>query len=210
MASNVIDIGSRRRKAFRRNNRLADLIFCPFTLVPGAGGRVLLWWSEERTWIAAFPSLQAAHDFILGKEEGWPRNPGWDRSDTSINVKSALYEQQEKNGKFPQFEFAASSNVFDLYIPLGLGPEALSRLVYYDQYACGYEVDCDLIDVWCPLVAQVLSGGGWGLEPEVVARVAPVMTEILLRTTKHQIELERALDQRLATEKRGEGENEAT
>jgi hypothetical protein len=96
------------------------------TLVPGAGGRVLLWWSEERTWIAAFPSLQAAHDFILGKEEGWPRNPGWDRSDTSIDLKPALYEYRQKNGRFPQFEFSECSNVFDLYTPLGLGPASLS------------------------------------------------------------------------------------
>ena len=51
-----------------------------------------------------------------------------------------------------------------------------------------------MIDVWCPLRAQVLSGGGWGLEPELVARIAPVMTEILLRTTKHQIELANATE----------------
>jgi hypothetical protein len=94
MASNVIDIGSRRRKAFRRNNRLADLIFCPFTLVPGAGGRVLLWWSEERTWIAAFPSLQAAHDFILGKEEGWPRNPGYEHQCQKRALRAARKERE--------------------------------------------------------------------------------------------------------------------
>jgi hypothetical protein len=164
------------------NNRqdavLRELRYCPFDLKHGANGRVLMWWREENTRIAAFPSLQAAHDFIIGLEEGWPRNPGWDRSDTSIDLKPALYEYREKNGKFPQFEFSESSNVFDLYMPLGLGPEQ------------------DLIDVWCPLIAQVLSGSGWGLEPELVARIAPVMTEILLRTNKHQVELERALKQR--------------
>ncbi len=186
------------------NNRqdavLRELRYCPFDLKPGANGRVLMWWREEKTWIAAFSSLQAAHDFIIGLEEGWPRNPGWDRSDTSIDLKPALYEYREKNGKFPQFEFSESSNVFDLYMPLGLGPEALSRLIYYEAYVNWVYVDQDLIDVWCPLIAQVLSGGGWGLEPELVARIAPVMTEILLRTNKHQVELERALDQRLRDE----------
>jgi hypothetical protein len=176
------------------------LRYCPFDLTSGANGRVLMWWREEKTWIASFPSLQAAHDFIIGLEEGWPRNPGWDRSDTSIDLKPALYEYREKNGKFPQFEFSESSNVFDLYMPLGLGPEALSRLIYYEAYVNWVDVDQDLIDVWCPLIAQVLSGGGWGLEPELVARVAPVMTEILLRTKKHQVELERALKQRLRDE----------
>jgi len=186
------------------NNRqdavLRELRYCPFDLKPGANGRVLMWWREEKTWIAAFSSLQAAHDFIIGLEEGWPRNPGWDRSDTSIDLKPALYEYREKNGKFPQFEFSESSNVFDLYMPLGLGPEALSRLIYYEAYVNWVYVDQDLLDVWCPLIAQVLSGGGWGLEPELVARIAPVMTEILLRTNKHQVELERALDQRLRDE----------
>ena len=115
-----------------------ELRFCPFGLVPGANGRVLMWWREEKTWIAALPSLQAAHDFIIGFEEGspgWHRNPGWDRSDTSIDLKRAVYEYREKNGKFPQFEFSESSNVFDLYMPLGLGPEALSRLIYHDAWA---------------------------------------------------------------------------
>jgi hypothetical protein len=33
---------------------------CPFDLVPGSNGRWLLWWPEEKTWIASFPSLEAA------------------------------------------------------------------------------------------------------------------------------------------------------
>ena len=33
-----------------------------------------------------------------------------------------------------------------------------------------------------------------GLEPELVARIAPVITEILQRTTKHQIELANATE----------------
>jgi hypothetical protein len=177
----------------RQDAVFAELRFCPFDLVPCADGRVLMWWREENTWIAAFPSLQAAHDFVLGVpqlEEGWTRNPGWDRSDRTIDLTPALYKYREKNGKFPQFEFSESSNVFDLYIPLGLGPEALSRLIYHDTGANMAAVDQDLIEHWCPLMAQVLSGGGWGLEPELVARIAQVMTEILLRTTMHQIELE--------------------
>ena len=121
------------------------------------------------------------------------RNPGWDRSDSSIDLTPALYKYREENGKFPQFEFSESSNVFDLYMPLGLGPEALSRLIYHDTGANMAAVDQDLIDQWCPLMAQVLSGGGWGLEPELVARIAPVMTEILLRNTEHQIELEHSI-----------------
>jgi hypothetical protein len=196
MATKVIEF--RPRRHMRRPD---DLTFCPFDLVPGANGRVLMWWREEKTWIAAFPSPEAAHDFIIGHDEGWPRNPGWDRSDTSIDLKPALYEYRELNGKFPQFEFSENSNVFDLYTPLGLGPEALSRLIYHTTYAAGSDVDQGMIDEWCPLVAQVLSGGGWKLEPELVARIAPVMTETLLRTTKHQIELGVALDdQRLASD----------
>src|ERR1700730_1104289 len=146
---NVIKLSSLRYKGPDRHP-LADLVFCPFKLVPGADGLVLMWWFEEKTWIAALPSLRVAHDFILGKEEGWPRNPGWDRSDTSIDIKSALYQYREKNGTFPQFEFPENSNVFDLYIPLGLGPEALSRLIYHEVCASGYDVDRDLIDEWCP------------------------------------------------------------
>lgn len=192
MTTNVTEL------SFLRYDPLEALAFCPFDLVPAADGRALLWWAEEKTWFAAFPSLQAAHAFILGKEEGWPRHPGWDRSDTSIDLKPALYEYREKTGKFPQFEFTANSNVFDLYNPLGLGPEALSRLIYYDLFAGGYEVDHDLIDQWCPLVTQVLSGGNWGLGEELVARMAAVMTELLLRTTKHQIDLDRAISDRCA------------
>jgi hypothetical protein len=194
MATNVIEFGPQRCHRRSLDDLIIELNFCPFDLVPGANGRVLMWWPEEKTWIAAFHSLQAAHDFIIGHPVDTRRKPGWDRSDTSIDLKSALYKYREKNGKFPQFEFSESSNVFDLYMPLGLGPEALSRLIYHDAYAVFPWVDQDLIDEWCPLIAQVLSGGGWGLEPELVARIAPVMTEILLRTTKHQIELANATE----------------
>jgi DNA-binding Xre family transcriptional regulator len=90
-------------------------------------------------------------------------------------------------GKLPQFELCETSNIFDLYVPLGLGPEALSRLIFYEVDSS--EVYQCMIDEYCPLVAQCLSEGEWRLEPNMVARVAPIVTELLLRQTKSQMRL---------------------
>ena len=157
---------------------------CPFDLVPGADGRWLMWWAEEKTWIASFPSLEVAQRFIIGDPYEMPYNPGWDRSRVAIDVQAALYRQWEETGKCPQFEFNETSNIFDLYVPLGLGLEALARHIYYD--ASCYEVCQQLIDEFCPLVARCLSGGDWGLEAETVDRVVPIVTELLLRQTRLQ------------------------
>src|SRR5262245_42849739 len=105
----------------RQDAVLRELRYCPFDLKPGANGRVLLWWREENTWIAAFPTLQAAHDFIIGLEKGWPRNPGWDRSDTSIDLKPALYEYREKNEISSVRIFRKLERIRSLHAPR-LGP----------------------------------------------------------------------------------------
>jgi hypothetical protein len=47
-----------------------------------------------------------------------------------------------------------------------------------------------MIDDYCPIVAQCLSGAGLGLEPEMIARMTPIVTELLLRQTKAQLRLE--------------------
>jgi hypothetical protein len=162
--------------------------FCPFDLAPGPDGRWLLWWPEEKTWVASFPSLEVAHGVIEGGTgETLASQPGWDRSKFPIDVKVALNRIWHKTGKLPRFEFCETSNIFDLYVPLGLGPEALSRLIYYEvQFGGIYQ---STIDEYCPLVAQCLSGGQWRLEPDMVARVAPIVTELLLRQTKSQMRL---------------------
>ena len=172
--------GSRRRNI----EYIEELDGSPFDLKPGAKGRWLLWWAEEKTWIASFPSLVVAQCFIIGDPYKMPYNPGWDRSNVVIDIEAALYRQWKKTGKCPQFEFSEASNIFDLYVPLGLGLEALARHVYYD--VSGYEVCQQLIDEFCPLVARCLSGGDWGLDANTVDRVAPIATGLLLRQTKLQ------------------------
>jgi hypothetical protein len=162
----------------RRNiEYIEELDGSPFDLKPGAKGRWLLWWAEEKTWIASFPSLVVAQCFIIGDPYKMPYNPGWDRSNVVIDIEAALYRQWKKTGKCPQFEFSEASNIFDLYVPLGLGLEALARHVYYD--VSGYEVCQQLIDEFCPLVARCLSGGDWGLDANTVDRVAPIATGLI-------------------------------
>jgi hypothetical protein len=97
--------------------------YCPFDLVPGSNGRWLLWWREENTWIASVPSLEVAHRMIIGTDD-WHSQPGWDRSTFPLDIAVALKRQQQKTGQLPQFEFSETSNIFDLYVPLGLGFEA--------------------------------------------------------------------------------------
>ena len=75
MTTNVIDFRPRRCRRRSLDHLIVELSFCPFDLVPGANGRVLMWWPEEKTWVAAFHSLQAAHDFIIGHEEARVANP---------------------------------------------------------------------------------------------------------------------------------------
>jgi len=88
-----------------------------------------------------------------------------------------------KTGKCPQFEFDEISNVFDLYVPLGLGFKVLSRLLYYVTADSSWDQS---IEPYCPLVAKCLAGEDWGLEPDVVARVAPIVTKFLLIQSKSQ------------------------
>ena len=159
--------------------------FCPFDLKPGAKGRWLLWWAKEKTWIASFPSLEVAQGVVTGSAEDWPSQPGWDMSKFPLDVKVALKRIQRKTGKLPKFKLSEDSNIFDLYAPLGLGFEALSRLMYYEAF---HQVVDQVIDSFCPIVAQCLSGVE-GLNPDMVARMAPVVTDILFRQTKSQMRL---------------------
>src|SRR6516165_994978 len=94
--------------------------YCPFDLVPSSNGRWLLWWPEENTWIASFPSLEVAYRMIIGTDD-YHSQPGWDRSTFPLDIAVALKRQQQKTGQLPQFEFSETSNIFDLYVPLGLG-----------------------------------------------------------------------------------------
>jgi hypothetical protein len=161
--------------------------YCPFDLVPGSNGRWLLWWPEEKTWVASFPSLEVAHRVIIGTDD-WHSQPGWDRSMFPLDVKVALKRQQQKTGRLPQFELSETSNIFDLYVPLGLGFEALARLSHWEVGTC--TLGQTMIDDYCPVVAQCLSGAEFGLEPEMIARMTPIVTELLLRQTKAQLRLE--------------------
>lgn len=160
-----------------------ELEWCPFDLVPGPNGRWLLWWAEEDTWIASFPSLEVACRFIVGDHSD-SSNPGWDRSSVPMDFKAALKRVWRKTGKCPQFEFDETSNIFDLYAPLGLGFKMLSRLFYYDL-VCEY-LDQSKIDSYCPNVAKCLAGGDCGLDQDIAARIAPIITELLLRQTRSQ------------------------
>ena len=96
------------------NRKNLELSFCPFPIVPGGDGRWSLWWAKENHAIASFPGLEAAERFIIGKSEGWPRSPGWDRSDVPIDITPALYRHRNRTGAFPTFEFNEDSNVMDL------------------------------------------------------------------------------------------------
>jgi hypothetical protein len=158
--------------------------YCPFDLVPGSNGRWLLWWPEEKTWIASFPSLEVAHRVIIGTED-WHSQPGWDRSTFPLDVKVALKRIQHNTGELPQFELSETSNIFDLYVPLGLGFEAFARLAHWEVETTG-GVDQKMVENYCPLVAQCLSGSRWDLTPEMVAHMTPIITELLLRQTKAQ------------------------
>jgi hypothetical protein len=160
--------------------------YCPFDLVPGSNGRWLLWWAEEKTWVASFPSLEVAYQIIIGTD--CASQPGWDASTFPIDVKVALNRQRLKTGKLPQFELSETSTIFDLYVPLGLGFEAVSRLSHWEVGT--YHIDQRMIDRYCPVVAKCLSGSAWGLKPEMVARMTPIVTELLLRQTKAQLRLE--------------------
>jgi hypothetical protein len=172
-----------------------DLEGCPFDVVPGPDGRCLLWWEEENTWVVSFPSLDVATRFLTGEE--YTCNTGWDRSSTPMDVKAVLKRIWRKTGKCPQFEFDETSNIFDFYVPLGLGLKALARVFY-----CRLDVqilDQKMIDTYCPLVAQCLAGGDWGLESDMIARMAPIVTELLLRQTRS---LQRMTDEYCQTDLR--------
>jgi hypothetical protein len=99
----------------------------------------------------------------------------------------ALKRFRQRTGKWPQFELSETSNIFDLYVPLDLGFEALSRLIYYE--ADHYVINQRTIDNYCPVVAQCLLGAEWRLKPDVVACMAPIVTKLLLRQTKWQMRL---------------------
>jgi hypothetical protein len=156
---------------------------CPFDLVAGPDGRWLLWWAEENNWIASFPSLEVAYRIILGTKS-WHSQPGLDGGSFPPDIKVALKRQQRKTGKLPQFEFSETSNSFDLYVPLGLGFEALARMRIWEVEK--RTIDQRMIDNYCPLVAQCLSASKWDLTSRMVARLAPIVTELLLRQTKVQ------------------------
>jgi hypothetical protein len=165
--------------------------YCPFDLVPGSNGGWLLWWREEETWVASFPSLKVAHRVIIGVDKDCPSESGWDRSRFPIDVKVTLKRIRHRTGEFPQFELSETANIFDFYVPLGLGFEALSRLIYYQAACCA--IDQTVIDNYCPVVAQCLSAAERELTPDMVARITPILTELLLRQTKAQIRLEREM-----------------
>ena len=155
---------------------------CPFDLVAGPDGRWLLWWAEENNWIASFPSLEVAYRIILGTENRHSQ-PGLDGRSYPPDIKVALKRQQRKTGKLPQFEFSETSNSYDLYGPLGLGFERLARQLRWEDLRV---IDQRMIDNYRPLVAQCLSASKWGLTSRMVARLAPIVTELSLRQTKVQ------------------------
>jgi hypothetical protein len=158
--------------------------YCPFDLVPSSNGRWLLWWPEENTWVASFPSLEVAHRVVIGTED-WHSQPGWDQSTFPLDLRVALKRIQHNTGKLPQFELSETSNIFDLYVPLGLGFEAFARLSHWEvETTVG--VDQKMVENYCPLVAQCLSGSRWDLTTEMVAHMTPIVTELLLRQTKAQ------------------------
>jgi hypothetical protein len=156
---------------------------CPFDLVPGSNGRWLLWWPEEKTWIASFPSLEAAYRVMIGTND-WHLQPGTDRSTFPLDLKVALKRQQKKTGRLPQFELSEDSNIFDLYVPLGLGIEAFARLSHWEVETC--HLDQRMIDNYYSLVAQCLSESKWRLTPDTIAQMAPIVSELLLRQTRAQ------------------------
>jgi hypothetical protein len=158
---------------------------CPFDLVPGPNGHWLLWWAEENAWIASFPSLEVAYRIIIGTES-WRSQPGMDHCRFPPDIKVALKRQQRKTGKLPQFEFSETSNIFDLYVPLGLGFERLAHQFYRDVTCEHSVIDQRMVDDYRPLVAQCLSGSKWDLTPGMVGHLAPIVTELLLRQTKAQ------------------------
>jgi hypothetical protein len=155
---------------------------CPFDLVAGPDGRWLFWWAEENNWIASFPSLEIAYQIILGTENRHSQ-PGLDGGSFPPDIKVALKRQQRKTGQLPQFEFSETSNSFDLYVPLGLGFQRLARRFHREDLCV---IDQRMIDNYRPLVAQCLSASKWDLTSRMVARLAPIVTELLLRQTKIQ------------------------
>jgi hypothetical protein len=162
-----------------------ELSFCPFGLVPGAKGRTLMWWAEEKVWIAAFPSREVAESFIIGRD--WPRHPGWDRSDVGVDVTAALYEYRKRTGSFLQFEFNSSHDVMDLYGPLGLATEFVSRLVFYEVSAVSPELHPDDVPRWSALVSRLLADGG--VDRKTAELVAPAVTQLMFKQTAAQVAL---------------------
>ena len=170
------------------NHDHPDDRYCPFDLVPGSNGCWLLWWPKRKNLGRVVSFIASGARVVIIGTDDYHSQPGWDRSMFPLDVKVALKRQQKKTGRLPQFELSETSNIFDLYVPLGLGFKALARLSHWEVGT--RRLDQRMIDDYCPLVAQFLSGAGCGLEPAMIARMTPIVTELLLRQTKAQLDLE--------------------
>ena len=119
MTADIIRIRIRMPPKINDEERLR--MFCPLPLKPAAGGRWVLWWPAENTWVVRFPTEQSAYGFMLGR--GAPPHPGIDYSEVPIDLEAALHEYKQRTGTVLQRELDESHNIMDLYGPLGLAGE---------------------------------------------------------------------------------------